>query len=93
MIILFVSTSAAVEWSAFVLKVLSELSLVLLVEDDEDAEENEERTTEKRERRETEGRTEHGKSQSRVFSLFTESLLPRLVSFQNLCLAVSLYSV
>lgn len=91
MIILFVSTSAAVEWSAFVLKVLSELSLVLLVEDDEDAEENEERTTgKKRERRETEGRTEHGKSQSRVFSLFTESLLPRLVNFQNLCLAVPL---
>lgn len=85
------------EWSVFVLKVLSELGLVLLAEDDEDAEENEERTTKKGESNKTEGqaaeRAQHGKSHSKIISLFTESLLPRLVSFPNLCLTVSLYSV
>ncbi|XP_037836044.1 serine/threonine-protein kinase ULK4 isoform X2 [Kryptolebias marmoratus] len=75
--------SRNVEWSVFVLKVLSELSLVLLAEHDEDIEENEE-NMEKRESRETEGRTaertEHGKSHSKVSSLFTESLLSRFES-------------
>lgn len=95
--ILFVSTFAAAEWSVFVLKVLSELGLILLVEDDEDAEENEERAMEKGESSKTEGqaaeRAQHGKSHSKVISLFSESLLPRLVNFPNLCLTVSLYLV
>ncbi|KAM4736319.1 serine/threonine-protein kinase ULK4 isoform 2-T3 [Anableps anableps] len=74
--------SRNVEWSVFVLKVLSELSLVLLVQDDDDdTDENEGKIEEKRDRRETGGgageRSGDGKSCSQVLSVFTKSLLSR----------------
>lgn len=66
----------------FVLRVLSELSLVLLVQESDGTEEDEE-TEEKKERREEGTRTaEGGDDGSRchqIFSLITKSLLPRLV--------------
>uniref|UniRef100_A0A3P9PD63 Unc-51 like kinase 4 n=1 Tax=Poecilia reticulata TaxID=8081 RepID=A0A3P9PD63_POERE len=74
--------SRNVEWSVFVLKVLSELSLVMLVQkDDENADENEDKVEGKRDRRETEGgateRSGDGRSSSQVLSVFTKSLLSR----------------
>ncbi|XP_016527904.1 serine/threonine-protein kinase ULK4 isoform X1 [Poecilia formosa] len=74
--------SRNVEWSVFVLKVLSELSLVMLVQrDDENADENEDKVEEKRDRRDTEGgaaeRSGDGRSCSQVLSVFTKSLLSR----------------
>ncbi|XP_054898282.1 serine/threonine-protein kinase ULK4 isoform X2 [Poeciliopsis prolifica] len=74
--------SRNVEWSVFVLKVLSELSLVMLVQkDDENADENEDKIEGKRLRGETEGgaaeRSGDGRSCSQVLSVFTKSLLSR----------------
>lgn len=66
----------------FVLRVLSELSLVLLLRESDGAEEDEE-TEEKKERREEGGRTAEGRddgsSSNQILDLITESLLPRLV--------------
>uniref|UniRef100_A0A3B5R8Q8 Unc-51 like kinase 4 n=1 Tax=Xiphophorus maculatus TaxID=8083 RepID=A0A3B5R8Q8_XIPMA len=74
--------SRNVEWSVFVLKVLSELSLVMLIQkDDENADENVDKIEGKRDRRETEGgaaeRSGDGRSCSQVLSVFTKSLLSR----------------
>lgn len=71
------------EWSVFVLKVLSELSLVLLVQDDDHTKEKEERTRQKKEMEKTgenaaEGR-EDGKLSGQILSLLSKSLLLRLV--------------
>ena len=66
----------------FVLRVLSELSLVLLVQESEGTEEDEE-TEVKKERREEGGRAAEGRdvgsSCDQISALITKSLLPRLV--------------
>lgn len=66
----------------FVLRVLSELSLVLLVQESDGTEEDE-GTEEKKERREEGGRAAEGiddrSSCSQLLALITKSLLPRLV--------------
>lgn len=65
----------------FVLRVLSELSLVLLVQESDGTEEGEE-TEEKKERRQEGGRPAEGRddgSCSQILALITKSLLPRLV--------------
>ncbi|MEQ2264622.1 hypothetical protein XENORESO_014526, partial [Xenotaenia resolanae] len=70
--------SRNVEWSVFVLKVLSELSLVLLVQDDDD--DTDENQDKNRGRRETGGAAERsadGRSCSQVLSVFSKSLLSR----------------
>lgn len=75
------------EWSVFVLRVLSELSLVLLVQDGDDG--CEEDRTEKRGGA-TEER-EDGSSCSPVLSLISKSLLSRLVwLLLHICLTVYL---
>lgn len=82
------SLSVTAEWSVFVLKVLSELSLVLLVQDDE----NEEKIEEERDTRDTGGAAEtsgEGRSSNQVLSVFTKYLLSRLVSFPSLCLTIA----
>lgn len=66
----------------FVLRVLSELSLVLLVQESDVTEEDDE-TEEKKKRREEGGSpadgSGDGSSCSQILALITESLLPRLV--------------
>uniref|UniRef100_A0A3P9LDT8 Unc-51 like kinase 4 n=1 Tax=Oryzias latipes TaxID=8090 RepID=A0A3P9LDT8_ORYLA len=69
------------EWSVFVLKVLSELSLVLLVQDDDHTKEKKEKTRQKKEMEKTgentaEGR-EDGKLSGQILSLLSKSLLSR----------------
>lgn len=67
----------------FVLRVLSELSLVLLVQDGGDAKQYKEKTDEKKERREKAQRAgegiEDGTSCRQILSVITKSLLPRSV--------------
>ncbi|XP_075322704.1 serine/threonine-protein kinase ULK4 isoform X2 [Odontesthes bonariensis] len=83
--------SRNVEWSVFVLKVLSELSPVLLVQyDNDDTEENEEKTNETRPRGEAEGK-ENGETCSQVLSLFTKCLLPRYESLLSAAEPIPLY--
>uniref|UniRef100_A0A669CUY2 Unc-51 like kinase 4 n=1 Tax=Oreochromis niloticus TaxID=8128 RepID=A0A669CUY2_ORENI len=65
----------AVEWSVFVLRVLSELSLILLVQDGVDTELKEERTEENKERSEKEGKAAEERGDG--LSCITESLLSR----------------
>ncbi|XP_070407684.1 serine/threonine-protein kinase ULK4-like isoform X1 [Nothobranchius furzeri] len=78
--------SKNVEWSVFVLKVLSELSLILLVQD-EDIQENFEKT----ENRDRKG--EDGKSLSQISALYTKSLLPRFESLLTGPEPVPLYAL
>lgn len=67
----------------FVLKVLSELSLVLLVQDDDHTEEKEERTRQTKEMEETGENTAEGREDGglcgQILSLLSKSLLSRLV--------------
>ncbi|XP_041844643.1 serine/threonine-protein kinase ULK4 [Melanotaenia boesemani] len=91
--------SKNVEWSVFVLKMLSELSPVLLVHDDDDdddgsdnAEENEERTKERRQKEGAKER-EDGKSLSQVVSFFTNCLLSRYESLLRATEPVPLYAL
>lgn len=63
----------------FVLRVLSELSLILLVQDGVDTEVKEERTEENKERNEKEGQAAEERGDG--LSCITESLLSRLVWF------------
>ncbi|KAF6714403.1 Serine/threonine-protein kinase ULK4 [Oryzias melastigma] len=69
------------EWSVFVLKVLSELSLVLLVQDDDHTEEKEERTRQTKEMEETGENTAEGREDGglcgQILSLLSKSLLSR----------------
>lgn len=69
----------------FVLRVLSELSLALLVQDG-DVPDEDVRTEERKERGEEGGRApeerDEGISSSKILALITESLLPRLVRFK-----------
>lgn len=68
-----------VEWSVFVLRVLSELSIVLLVQESDGTEEDE-GTDEKKEKREQAGgAAEEIDEGSQILTLLTKSLLPRLV--------------
>lgn len=73
---------APVEWSVFVLRVLSELSLVLLLKESNETEEDEQ-TEGTKERREEGGRREEGRdagsSCNQIVSLISKYLLPRLV--------------
>uniref|UniRef100_A0A4W6EF48 Unc-51 like kinase 4 n=1 Tax=Lates calcarifer TaxID=8187 RepID=A0A4W6EF48_LATCA len=84
------------EWSVFVLRVLSELSLVLLAQDGDGPDEDE-KTAEKTERREegeraAEGRDE-GNSSSQISALITKSLLPRYESLLRATEPVPLYAL
>ena len=66
----------------FVLSMLSELSLVLLVQDNDRPDEGE-KTKEKKDRKEKGGRPPEGRyegnSSSQILTLIAKSLLPRLV--------------
>ncbi|XP_074510925.1 serine/threonine-protein kinase ULK4 isoform X2 [Sebastes fasciatus] len=88
--------SRNVEWSVFVLRVLSELSLVLLLRESDGAEEDEE-TEEKKERREEGGRTAEGRddgsSSNQILDLITESLLPRYESLLRAAEPIPLYAL
>ncbi|XP_028984122.1 serine/threonine-protein kinase ULK4 isoform X3 [Betta splendens] len=80
--------SINVEWSVFVLRVLTELSLILLIQDG-DAHEDEE----KMERgRETEGRNEENSLNS-VLALISKSLLPRYESLLQAAAPIPLYAL
>ncbi|KAK2910518.1 serine/threonine-protein kinase ULK4 [Channa argus] len=82
--------SKNVEWSVFVLRVLSEFSLVLLVQDggtDED-----EKEVKKNERATEEGRDE-GISLSPILGLITKSLLPRYESLLLAAKPIPLYAM
>ncbi|XP_040900709.1 serine/threonine-protein kinase ULK4 [Toxotes jaculatrix] len=87
--------SRNVEWSVFVLRVLSELGLVLLVQDGDDPDE-EQKTEENREKREgtraAEGRDE-GNSSSQILALITKSLLPRYESLLRAAEPIPLYAL
>lgn len=76
------SVYVSVEWSVFVLRVLSELSLVLLVQESDSTKEDE-GTQEKKKMREEEGRSaegnDDGSSCIHILGLISTSLLPRLV--------------
>ncbi|XP_070768283.1 serine/threonine-protein kinase ULK4 [Enoplosus armatus] len=88
--------SRNVEWSVFVLRVLSELSLVLLVqetdgtEEDEDTEEKKER---REERRRSAGGSDGGSSCSQILALITKSLLPRYESLLQAAEPIPLYAL
>ncbi|XP_044062546.1 serine/threonine-protein kinase ULK4 isoform X2 [Siniperca chuatsi] len=88
--------SRNVEWSVFVLRVLSELSLILLVQVSDGTEEDEE-TKEKKERREEGGRPAEGSddrsSCSQILALITKSLLPRYESLLRASEPIPLYAL
>ncbi|XP_029360263.1 serine/threonine-protein kinase ULK4 isoform X2 [Echeneis naucrates] len=83
--------SINVEWSVFVLRVLSEINLVLLVQDG-DGPNVSERTEEKKERRATERRDE-GNSYNQILALISKSLLPRYESLLRAAEPVPLYAL
>jgi len=70
-----------VEWCVFVLRVLSELSLVLLLQESDGTED--EQTEEQTDGREEGGRREGGRGEgsscNQIAALISKSLLPRLV--------------
>ncbi|KAM7420340.1 hypothetical protein PAMA_014859 [Pampus argenteus] len=76
--------SRNVEWSVFVLRVLSELSLALLVQEGDSGEEESEMTEEDKMRKEEGRQTGEGKNEGsssrQILALFTKSLLPRYES-------------
>ncbi|XP_045899646.1 serine/threonine-protein kinase ULK4 [Micropterus dolomieu] len=88
--------SRNVEWSVFVLRVLSELSLVLLVQESDVTEEDDE-TEEKKKRREEGGRpadgSGDGSSCSQILALITESLLPRYETLLRAAEPIPLYAL
>ncbi|XP_027143141.1 serine/threonine-protein kinase ULK4 isoform X1 [Larimichthys crocea] len=88
--------SKNVEWSVFVLRVLSELSLVLLVQES-DQTEDDEGTEEKKERRDERGRAvegiDDGSSCSEILALITKSLLPRYESLLRAAEPIPLYAL
>ncbi|XP_061573900.1 serine/threonine-protein kinase ULK4 [Cololabis saira] len=88
--------STNVEWSVFALKLLAELSLVLLVQEDDHTEDNEEGTREKKEIGETDQATEGGEdggSCSQTLFLFTKSLLSRYDSLLCAAEPIPLYAL
>ncbi|KAF1387604.1 hypothetical protein PFLUV_G00081580 [Perca fluviatilis] len=88
--------SRSVEWSVFVLRVLSELSFVLLVQESDGTEEDEE-TEENKERREEGERTAEGRddgsSYNQILALLTKSLLPRYESLLRAAEPIPLYAL
>ncbi|XP_031134163.1 serine/threonine-protein kinase ULK4 isoform X1 [Sander lucioperca] len=88
--------SRSVEWSVFVLRVLSELSLVLLVQETDGTAEDEE-TEENKERREEGERTAEGRddgsSCNQILALVTKSLLPRYESLLQAAEPIPLYAL
>ncbi|KAK9513459.1 hypothetical protein VZT92_026990 [Zoarces viviparus] len=88
--------SSNVEWSVFVLRVLSELSLVLLLQESDGTEEDEQ-TEEKKERREEGGRAAEGRddgsSCNQILALITKSLLPRYESLLQAEEPIPLYAL
>ncbi|KAM6909704.1 serine/threonine-protein kinase ULK4 [Xenentodon cancila] len=88
--------SRNVEWSVFALKLLAELSPVLLVQDDDHAEDNEKGTQEEKETGETDQATEggeDGRSYSRTLFLFNKSLLSRYDSLLGAAEPIPLYAL
>ncbi|XP_029308425.1 serine/threonine-protein kinase ULK4 isoform X2 [Cottoperca gobio] len=83
--------SRNVEWSVCVLRVLSELSLVLLVQHSDGTEEDEE-TEEKKETREEGGRDD-GSTSNQILALITKSLLPRYETLLRAAEPISLYAL
>ncbi|XP_042280032.1 serine/threonine-protein kinase ULK4 isoform X1 [Thunnus maccoyii] len=83
--------SRNVEWSVFVLRVLSELSLVLLVQEGDGGEEDAEKT-EKEKKRGEEGRHD-GSSSSQILALITKSLFPRYESLLRAAEPIPLYAL
>ncbi|XP_056235896.1 serine/threonine-protein kinase ULK4 isoform X1 [Seriola aureovittata] len=85
-----------VEWSVFVLRMLSELSLVLLVQDGDGPDEDEKKE-EKKERQEGGGRAaegrDEGNSSSQILALITKSLLPRYESLLRAAEPIPLYAL
>ncbi|XP_026149297.1 serine/threonine-protein kinase ULK4 isoform X2 [Mastacembelus armatus] len=81
--------STNVEWSVFVLRVLSELSLVLLVHDGDGTDEDE-KTEE--DGRVIEGRDE-GNFSSQISAVITKSLLPRYESLLQAAEPIPLYAL
>ncbi|XP_032374061.1 serine/threonine-protein kinase ULK4 isoform X2 [Etheostoma spectabile] len=88
--------SRSVEWSVFVLRVLSELSFVLLVQESEGTEEDEE-TDVNKERKEDGERTAEGRddgsSCNQILALLTKSLLPRYESLLKAAEPIPLYAL
>ncbi|CAJ1062065.1 serine/threonine-protein kinase ULK4 [Xyrichtys novacula] len=89
--------SRNVEWSVFVLRVLSELGLVLLVEEGEGAEEDEEADV-NNERGEKQARAageqrDNGGACNQMFVLVNQSLLPRYESLLRAAEPVPLYAL
>ncbi|XP_054478447.1 serine/threonine-protein kinase ULK4 isoform X2 [Anoplopoma fimbria] len=88
--------SRNVEWSVFVLRVLSELSLVLLLQESNGTEEDEQKE-ENKERREEGGRAaegrHHGSSCNQILALITKSLLPRYDSLLRATEPIPLYAL
>ncbi|XP_019947010.2 serine/threonine-protein kinase ULK4 [Paralichthys olivaceus] len=88
--------SRNVEWSVFVLRELSELSLALLVQDG-DSRNNDETTKEKKERGEEGGKEaekmNEENSSSQILALITDSLLPRYESLLQAAEPVPLYAL
>ncbi|XP_071325778.1 serine/threonine-protein kinase ULK4 isoform X2 [Trachinotus anak] len=88
--------SRNVEWSVFVLRVLSELSLVLLVQNG-DSPDDYKKTSEKKDRREEGGRAaegrDEGNSSSQISALITKSLLPRYESLLRAAEPTPLYAL
>ncbi|XP_062421741.1 serine/threonine-protein kinase ULK4 isoform X1 [Pungitius pungitius] len=83
--------SKNVEWSVFVLRVLSELSLVLLLKESNGTEEDEQ-TEGKKERRQEGGR-DAGSSCDQIVHLISESLLPRYESLLRAAEPTPLYAL
>ncbi|XP_034730482.1 serine/threonine-protein kinase ULK4 isoform X3 [Etheostoma cragini] len=88
--------SQSVEWSVFVLRVLSELSLVLLVQESDGTEEDKE-TDVNNERKEDGERTvegrDDGSSCNQILALLTKSLLPRYESLLKAAEPIPLYAL
>ncbi|KAI3360784.1 hypothetical protein L3Q82_013026, partial [Scortum barcoo] len=87
--------SRNVEWAVFVLRVLSELSLVLLVHESDGPEEGEV-TEEKKERRQEGGRPTERRDDgncSQILALVTKSLLPRYESLLRAAEPIPLYAL
>ncbi|KAM6995354.1 serine/threonine-protein kinase ULK4 [Tautogolabrus adspersus] len=88
--------SRNVEWSVFVLRVLSELSLVLLVQESDGGEEDE--GTDIKKEGEEKGRRaaeegENGSSRNQILTLINKSLIPRYESLLRAAEPIPLYAL
>ncbi|KAK5862654.1 hypothetical protein PBY51_018024 [Eleginops maclovinus] len=85
-----------VEWSVFVLRVLSELSLVLLVQGSDGTEEDEETEKKKKGAEETGNHAERrdtGSAYTQILALVTKSLLPRYEALLRAVEPIPLYAL